>query len=215
NMVNLDQELLKIMKEILEEYEISSVFLVGDFFIGEWYKSTLAYLEKPYEVLSEIQTNRRVQYRKVFIGNNLVSKGNCYFAKNIVKGNRSGEQYIFLGNDRLKSDISIQAMENGIVSMKKLLEAGCFWYDASCDIDFIMNEEHDLHFMIDLYRVKEQRIVPMKLVGIPSRPPRATRIKVRLKMLSENVLEIQVDDLGFGNIYPSSNLSWNQELVLE
>lgn len=206
---NLDEELLTIFKNLVEQYEISSIFLFGDFFVGEWCEKTLDYLIKPYQSLN------KTMKRKVFIGNNLVSKGSCYFAKNIIKGNRLEEQYIFLGDNKLKSDISIQAIENGGIVKKKLLEAGCVWQEASCDIDFIMKENQEIQFLIELYRKREQRTVSMKLVGMPIRPPRTTRVKIKMRMISECLVDVKVEDLGFGTFYPSSRATWNRELTLE
>ncbi|MFI3200575.1 MAG: DUF5716 family protein [Eubacteriales bacterium] len=211
----LDQELLILLKKLLEEHEISALFLFGDFFISQWCEDTLAYLKEPYRITQGKEIGSSDRYRKVFIGNNLVSKGNCYFAKNMIKGNRVEEQYIFLGNDKLKSDISIQTMENGNVIIKKMLEAGSIWYEASCNIDFIMHQDLELRFFIEMYQLKEKRIVSMKLAGMPARPPRTTRIKVRMRMITESLVEIQVEDLGFGNLYPSSKLAWNEEIELE
>lgn len=195
-----DNELLTVLQNVLNQFSITSIFFLGDFFLGEWFQDTLEYLGGFY---------------RIFIGNNLFSKGSCYGARNLVKGNPIEEQYIFLGNDKLKSDISIQAMENGVSNIKKLLEAGSNWYEASCNMDFIMEQEQELSFIIELYKSKETRVVSMKLVGMPNRPPKATRIQVRIRLISEVLAEIQVEDLGFGNLYPSIKQTWSKEIELE
>ena len=52
------------------------------------------------------------------------------------------------------------------------------------------------------------------LAGLPDRPPRATRLRISAEFLSVDRLQVQVSDLGFGELFPSPALTWTEEVDL-
>lgn len=52
------------------------------------------------------------------------------------------------------------------------------------------------------------------LDGLPERPPRATRLHIAVEFIRVDCLRIEVQDLGFGELFPSSDLSWTEEIEL-
>ena len=52
----------------------------------------------------------------------------------------------------------------------------------------------------------------MGLPGLPERPNKTTRLSLSLAYVSQKDCQIVVEDLGFGDMYPSSGKIW-KELV--
>ena len=42
-----------------------------------------------------------------------------------------------------------------------------------------------------------------------------TRIRLEMKMVSENTILVEATDLGFGEFYPATGKKWEKEIVLE
>ncbi|MBR4168188.1 MAG: hypothetical protein IKR47_00500 [Lachnospiraceae bacterium] len=62
---------------------------------------------------------------------------------------------------------------------------------------------------------KDKQIVSIELNGLPQRPKRATRLRIKVEMTSETTIKIKIQDLGFGEMYPSSSKVWTKEIELE
>lgn len=87
-----DEIFTKVIKGQLQKRNVSSVYLIGDFYSGGWMKDSLKLL---------------CQGRRVFQGNNLFTKGACYGALKIEKntGNmkNSKEEIVFLSPEGKKT----------------------------------------------------------------------------------------------------------------
>ena len=51
----------------------------------------------------------------------------------------------------------------------------------------------------------------MRLVGLPHRPARATRVRMMIIFLSGHA-HIEVEDLGFGEFYCLTGMVWKREI---
>jgi hypothetical protein len=49
---------------------------------------------------------------------------------------------------------------------------------------------------------------------MPQRPRAATRLRIKLSMRAVDLLRIEVEDMGFGEIFPSSGMRWEQEIAI-
>ena len=56
------------------------------------------------------------------------------------------------------------------------------------------------------------RDIIVKLENLPQRPRATTRLRIRLSMRSADIMKIEAEDLGFGEIFPSSGMRWEQEI---
>ena len=120
---DLDQRFLETMKAVIGDRNISCVYLIGEGFLGEWYQESLRFL---------------CQERRVFLGNNLYSKGACYAARQRMTPGSVSEDYVFLGKDMLKANISLYVEKRGQDSCHPLLDAGTNWYEAKPEIVVIV-----------------------------------------------------------------------------
>lgn len=195
-----DQELYQILYGIMEGKMYSAVYMLGDGFEGDWCNEALKYL---------------CRNRRVFRGNNLFSKGACYSAKEKLEPTELSSRYVFLGQDKVKSNIGMRVYREGEEVYLALLDAGRNWYDTYKEMDFILDREDSITLTITPLNGKNAHNAQIYLTGLPVRPARATRIHLELRMMSEKRLFIKITDLGFGEFYPASGLDWTGEMEVD
>ena len=109
----------------------------------------------------------------------------------------------------------LDAVIDGELSYLPLIDAGKNWYDSTREIQVILDNEDTLSFVITPLNGKNVKNELMYLTGIPTRAAKATRVLINIKMASERKMVVTVTDMGFGQFYPPSGLTWRQEIVLD
>ncbi len=185
-----DLEMLNICREIMDSEIISSVYLAGVGFEGDWTHETVKYL--------------CMKKRRVFQGMNLYTKGACYAALDItgIKNITNGE--IFLDKDKLKYNIVIDINSKGQVTYRSLIEAGINWFEAVAGLEVMLGEIPEIRIIITPINGEGERTKVIRTQGIPERPERTTRAALNLEMLSVNELKCTVTDLGLGELFPAT-----------
>ena len=195
----LDDEFLTIMQKVCGEKIISTVFLLGDGFRDKWAKRSLEFL---------------CRTRRVFQGNNLFSKGASIAARERIKTSEHSKKYVFLGEDKLKSNLGMKLMKCGTEVYCALLDAGTNWYEAEVSIEIIMDPSGILNVEVTPLTGKMPKMVQLYLDGLEKRPEGTTRLRISMKMNSVNEVGVKVQDLGFGELFPSSGKTWEQIIEL-
>ncbi|MBO4374075.1 MAG: hypothetical protein J5829_03115 [Lachnospiraceae bacterium] len=196
-----DIDLLRICREVMDSEVISSVYLAGTGFDGDWAKETVKYLCD--------------DGRRVFQGMNLYTKGACYAAMDVsgIKKLESGE--IFLDRDKLKVNIGMDLCTDGQIRYRSLIDAGINWFEASSDIEVMLGREREIRITLTPISGDGDRCVVIRTNGIPERPERASRVSLRFEMLSVSELKVTVTDLGFGEIFPATGNEITQTINIE
>lgn len=194
-----DAAFLEILKEHCDERLFSSVYLIGKGFDGEWYHDSLYYL---------------CRGRRVFRGNNLYSKGACYGAREKRMPDKTVGQYVFLGNDKLKANIGMKVLRRGQDSYFALLDAGTSWFEAEKQCEFILESGNSFSIIVTPLNGKDSKAVEMVLHNLPKRGERATKIRMSVSMKSEKEVSVVLQDLGFGEIYPATQKTWQEEFEI-
>lgn len=195
----LDTDLFEKLKDRFDNKLFSSIYFIGDNFRQDIFQETLKYI---------------CHHGRVFEGNNLFSKGAAYSAKNKLGGSILSLNHVFLGNDKLKSNVGINVLNRGKDMYLPLLDAGVNWFEAQKEIEVILNEDNVLSFVITPLTGKNPKVVDITLSELPKRPPKTSRIKIHVSMISEKEIKVDVTDLGFGNLYASGNIEWNEVIEL-
>lgn len=195
----LDVQVRTKVEEMLSEGLVSTAYLIGDGFDGDWAKETI----------KELCRNRRA-----FQGKNLYTKGACYGARERLRPADGQAGYVFLGREKLRDNVGIQVADGGETVYCPLVDAGVSWHEAEKECDLILAGEPVLPILITPMDGGTAQTVMMELSGMPLRPARATRIRLRLIMKSENILAATVTDMGFGALYPASGKVWEREIGL-
>lgn len=194
-----DKKFLETAKDLLENQAVTSVYLIGDGFDGEWARETLRFL---------------CAGRRVFQGRNLYTKGACYSALDSVMPGELQGNYIFLGDDKLKCNIGMNLIKDGRESYFPLADAGVNWYDVHGEFEFMMGKERELRLCLTPLAGKDLRWAVIRLSEFPERPERAGRIRMQISMESECSFLLTVHDLGFGEIFPSSGKVIHEKIEL-
>ncbi len=195
----LDDEFLNICQKVCAEKIISTVFLLGDGFKEKWTKRSLEFL---------------CRTRRVFQGNNLFSKGATIAARERIRPSENSSKYVFLGEDKLKSNIGMQVLKCGTECYHALLDAGVNWYEAQSEMDIIIDQSSVLNVQITPLTGKSPKIVQLFLYGLEKRPKGTTRLRLSLTMNSVEEVNVKVTDLGFGELFPATGKTWEQVIEL-
>lgn len=191
----LDSAFLRIAEEVCEGKLVGSVFLIGDGFGQEWMKESLRYL---------------CRKRRVFQGNNLFSKGAAYGMQERLKA--SGEkEYVFLNQDKLKANIGMEILRQGEESYYALLDAGVNWYEAETEMEFYLQEGNEVALTITPLTGRNARLASVVLEDVPGA---VTRLRGRFYMETENVLAVEFEDEGLGEIRPATGRIWRDAIEL-
>lgn len=189
---------LGLIRDLFQKRPVSAVYLVGEGFEEKWYEESLQIL---------------CSGRRVFAGNNLYAKGACYRAARAAGGTETGN-YVFLGADKISYNVALRTPGTGKQSVYTLLNAGESWYEAKAECEALLCEDSVVEFLLQPMQGEEMLKESLLLDGLPDRPSRATRLRIAVEFLSVDRLRVEVRDLGFGELFPSTDLCWTEEVDL-
>ncbi len=192
-----DRQFEAFINENTAKSEFSSFFLVGSGFDRKWAKNSLLLLCRA--------------GRKVFYGSNLFAKGACYAAYEKSHPLRL-RHMLFLGKDLVRKNIGIELRAEGIAMYYPLITAGVNWFDAENSCDIILDDTDSIVFRTSRLEDGKRISYAMPLPGLPKRPPKATRLHIDIKFENANRCVVRVEDMGFGDIFPSSGRTWTDTL---
>lgn len=190
----LDNALLHVAEEICEGRLVGSVFLIGDGFDQEWMKESLRYLCKK---------------RRVFQGNNLFGKGAVFGMQERLNAGSSEREYVFLSRDKLKANIGMEIMRQGEESYYALLDAGVNWYEAETELEFYLQDGNEIRISITPLTGRNGKIAQIVLEDVPGA---ITRLLGKFYMEAENILVVEMEDEGFGEIRPATGRIWKETI---
>ncbi len=195
----LDDEFLNIMQKICSNKIVSTIFLLGEGYREKWPKRSLEFL---------------CRTRRVFQGNNLFSKGATIAARERIKPSEGAARYVFLGADKLKSNIGMNLLKCGNDVYHAILDAGVNWYEANAQLEVYADPTGILDFQITPLTGGTPRVVQVFLEGLEKRPKGTSRLRIDITMSAVNEVNVRVQDLGFGELFPATNQVWEQLIEL-
>lgn len=193
----LDEQFGQLCEECLRDADVSTIFLIGEGFKEGWTRQSLKIL---------------CRNRRVFQGNNLYSKGACYSGMEKLKPGEHTGEYVYLGEDKLKSNIGMKALRRGEDSYLAILDAGVNWYEARTDFDLILESGNVLCFTITPLTGANITEKTVTLDGLPERPRSTTRLRIHAEMTAVHTLTLEITDMGFGELFKSSGRAWTHTL---
>ena len=183
-----DREFLGILRRAFENQIVTTAYLVGEGFEGGWMKESLNFLCK----------NRRV-----FMGNNLYSKGACYAGFNREHPERW--KFIYMGEHEMKFNLSLKVRDCGNMAFHTLISAGQNWFETKGDCEVILMGTPEIEFWKQLPNSRDAVIESLELTDLPNRPDRTTRLRITATPISDEKIEVEIKDMGFGEIYRSTD----------
>ena len=195
-MERLDREFADIASQVCKKTAVSSVYLIGEHYSEEWMQESLRSL---------------CMGRRVFLGNNLYSKGACYAMSERLNPSEVGRAHVFLGGDKLKANIGMNVLDRGQESYFALLDAGVNWYEAEQKFEFYVRGGNELDIQITSLIGGESRT---ERITLEDMLPGMSRMRAHLFLTGERELVIEIEDLGFGSFRPATEQVWRREIAL-
>ena len=187
----------KSLEGVFADHAISSVFLVGDDFEEEWMQQNLKVLRNG---------------RRIFVGKNLYVKGACYYAMDLLE---DFQGYLYLGSEKVCCNIALKTEEQGKEALITIVDGGKNWYESSVSLEVLLLDEPELEFAVIPINGKEKKTIKVSLKELPKRPKKTTRLHIDLEFLEVNHARLTIKDLGFGELFPPSDMVYEGELQWE
>lgn len=194
---DLDIEFSRIIQKAFENKIISTVYLVGDGFDGEWMQSSL---------------NILCRGRRAFVGKNLYSKGACFAAK--ARGLEDKWPFIYMGENEIKFNLSLKVKSKGALSFYNIISAGKNWFETKGQCEVILSDTTEIDFWKQLPNSREAKIETLELTDLPRRPDRTTRVRITATPVADDKIDIEIRDLGFGELFRSTDKVWYYTMTM-
>lgn len=186
-----DRSFTEKTRQALAGRIVSAVYLTGQGLEGGWLKESLTVL---------------CRGRRVFQGKNLYTKGACYGSFMQMHKKECG--YVYFSEYKLKHNIFVQVKQGNRTFFYDLAEAGSSCYEVGSSCQVLLEGEPCVDIWLKAPDSAEARIESLELTGLPSRPDKATRLKIEALTAGKAQVLIRISDLGFGPWYASSGKVW-------
>lgn len=194
-----DETFLSCITKDMEGKIVSTIYLIGDGFYGEWYQKSVRFL---------------CSKRRVFLGNNLYSKGACYALMDKLEPNELSASYVYLGTDKLKANVGMEIIRQGTPSYLAILDGGSSWYESKKEWDMILEGDNRLVFRITPLNGKNVVQTQVVLEGLQMSKTPLCRIHAEAYMETQKIMKLKLWDRGFGEFYPSGGQYWEETIEL-
>lgn len=194
----LDQRFLEVVQEVLKEAYMSAVYLTGCGFTEMW---------------ANASQNALCNGRRVFVGQNIYTKGACYAAyigSHVINPNK----YIVNAEDMVHSDVGILSggTSNTFIPIAR---GGREWYNMRGRIQVCLDDTNRVELVYKNHYNQEAMREIIEIHGLPSRPNKTTRLSLEVEMYSGTRGAVVIRDEGFGKLYPTTNKIYRKEFSLE
>lgn len=193
----LDDKFAEIAKECMSENYISSVFLTGLGFTDNWMKTSAGVL---------------CQGRRVFVGQNIYTKGACLRAF----GDRydTFRQTNFIDTEyTVKWDVGISLMDESD-TFEPITSGGEEWFNTKGRICLFIDETNRLDLVYKNAVTGDKKVESIEIQGLPKRPPKTTRISLEVEFYDALKGAVIIRDEGFGSMFPTTNRIYRKEFNL-
>lgn len=193
----IDQELAYRCSDLLRQEKPDAVYLIGEAFVEQNIQETLGVL---------------CSQCRVFLGNNLFSKGACMaMRETVLLPSELGKRYVYLGESKLTANIGMQLFIQGQDNYMALLDAGTSWKTAEKTVELYIKEQDVLEFQAVSLIGREDVKETIFLEGLPEG---VSRLRLEAYMETREELVVRVSDLGFGEIRPATQMTWEKRVRL-
>lgn len=195
----LDRYFAGIAKAKMREAYISMVYLTGPGFNDKWIEES---------------TNVLCEGRRVFMGQNIYTKGACYHAR---YGDYEKDKGCILRTDAtVPFDIGVSVGETeGKNRFYPIAIGGREWYNVKGKVTLFLDDTNRIDLIYQDKLTKEMQKEIIEIHGLPKRPPKTTKISLQVELLDEKVGAIVIRDVGFGKIYPTTNKIYRKEFLVQ
>ena len=194
DIYQMDADFAKIADYEVKKAYISSVFLTGVGFSNKWMKKS---------------TNVLCQGRRVFVGQNIYTKGACYRA---VGGEYKEfyERFFIETKENVLFDVGISLGDEKDTFLP-IAKGGRQWYNTHGSVEVVLDDTDKVTIRYrNRHNLDEKREV-VKIHGIPKRPNKTTKLSIEVEFESPHEGAVIIKDLGFGKLFPTTNKVYRKE----
>ncbi|WHE86155.1 DUF5716 family protein [Lachnoanaerobaculum gingivalis] len=192
-----DKILTSVAEKVMDKKKFSSIFLTGQVFAEhEWADGFISYL---------------CSRGKVYLDTNIFAKGAAFKGVDLASGN-SIYNLTALCEGRLRSDVYINVENNGKDGKIYLAKAGDFWDEPDTELLMIPDEKEVIDISVAGVDGKVKKDIPIVLDFLPKRPIKTRRFYFRTKFLDDKIMNVEIEDAGFGDMYPPTDVKRNIEV---
>lgn len=163
----LDEQFAAICQELLAETYVSSVFLTGIGFADNWLKESATIL---------------CQGRRVFVGQNIYTKGACYRAF----GDRHSkvlDRYLIRSEYTVGFDIGI-SLNDDSKTFVPITRGGQEWFHTKGKLYIFPDESNQVELIYRNILTGDYDKEHIEIHGLPKRPPKTTKISLEAEFYS-------------------------------
>ncbi len=151
--------------------------------------------------------------RRIFREPAIFARGALLYASELVSA-RAAFPFICVCDGHLKTSISMNVLHKGQETVVTLASAGDNWYERSVVIDVIPDKQDSVDFMVTPLDVRKKKTITVPLEGFPQKNDRTMKVRICLRFLDDRTMSVEMRDLGFGELFPSSGAQIRQEVML-
>ena len=192
-----DKILTSVAEKVMDKKKFSSIFLTGQVFAEhEWADGFISYL---------------CSRGKVYLDTNIFAKGAAFKGVDLASEN-SIYNLTAICEGRLRSDVYINVDNNGKDGKIYLAKAGDFWDEPDTELLMIPDEKEVIDISVVGIDGKVKKNIPIVLDFLPKRPIKTRRFYFRTKFLDDKIMNVEIEDAGFGDMYPPTDIKRNIEV---
>ena len=192
-----DKILTSVAEKVMDKKKFSSIFLTGQVFAEhEWADGFISYL---------------CSRGKVYLDTNIFAKGAAFKGVDLASEN-SIYNLTAICEGRLRSDVYINVDNNGKDGKIYLAKAGDFWDEPDTELLMIPDEKEVIDISVAGIDGKVKKNIPIVLDFLPKRPIKTRRFYFRTKFLDDKIMNVEIEDAGFGDMYPPTDVKRNLEV---
>mgnify|MGYP005753180251 FL=1 len=194
-----DRILCACGERFLQKKVFSSIFLTGKGFARtDWAP----------EFMKQICNRRRV-----FAEPALFAKGAAYKAESYMK-KKGSYPFCCICEGKIRSTVTMEVLKRDSRVQIALASAGESWYEARSVLEVILDGQKEIPLTITPQDPKQRRTVTIPLDGFPDRPDKTTRVRIAAGFLDEKTMVVKIVDRGFGELFPRTDASIRQEVMI-
>lgn len=193
----MDLDFSKIAEHEGKKAYISAVFLTGVGFSNKWMKKS---------------TNVLCQGRRVFVGQNIYTKGACYRA---VGGEYKFfyDEFFVETKENVLSDIGI-TLDDEKDTFIPIITGGKQWYNTHGELSVILDDTDTITLVYRNHKTGDEKRETVRIHGLPKRPNKTTKVSLEVEFDSPHEGAVIVRDLGFGKMFPTTNKIYRKEFSI-
>ena len=192
-----DKILTSVAEKVMDKKKFSSIFLTGQVFAEhEWADGFISYL---------------CSRGKVYLDTNIFAKGAAFKGVDLASEN-SIYNLTAICEGRLRSDVYINVENNGKDGKIYLAKAGDFWDEPDTELLMIPDDKEVIDISVVGIDGKVKKNIPIVLDFLPKRPIKTRRFYFRTKFLDDKIMNVEIEDAGFGDMYTPTDLKRNIEV---